>query len=783
MVGLLLLAVSSAGINAAVGRFRLDAGVVTFLALGLYTGLQAVSLPLGVVQFVDPLHGETWARTFRLLGHTGAAALSLEPDTTRYEAARLLSYGLTWGVVSGQAKRLGPLIVAQWVSWLVAGVAIVTVLHQLLGLRDVYGVYSPRFTGPRWVGPLLNPNNLGGLCNLGVFCSLACSSRRGGGEGKPAYVVVAAGLACLTFLTGSRGASIALVGGIALFVIGWVKTRGRRAGAQHWALAYAGVASLTLLALTLDQSTLQDLTGTSVEKLSLLGWGVDVVRNHPWVGVGMGAFGAEVSTVSGMSGNVVFPYVECLPLDVLTGWGVVVGGTALVLLGLGFARIGGGFRTYTLRIGLAVVFLQNLMDLGLQVPGLMLPTLAVFAACWGGATRRTWSLDAARWTWGAIAGTVILGGLLVWPIKSTVGMVRAEVAAQLHSPNLGAFLKGALLRHPGDAYLLRTQAAVAVQERSAHAVAWVNSALLRAPADARTHLLLAQLLFSRGQVEQALPALRRAAEDPLLHREVIRLVGLEARDRLLDVAPNNPVGASLLRLVAGNVTDERRVGLLQAAARRAPDSAEIAVELTGAKLRHWAAHTAACPADSACTAELKALISRAESLGAKPNRIRVLRAQMQALEGDNLGAFEALLSGCERSLQDRLCLEVLLGVSAKLGAVEYEQASRAFLDAVCAGTKGCSAERMGVAHRLARLGRVAAAHQLYVQECAQSGNVDAFVQAAHTAAQLGREREAWHWLLKGEQKYAGDRVALERLGAARRQLGTSIRDTSPGEAD
>lgn len=772
VAGLLLLVTLSAVVNAALGRFRLDAGVVTLVGLGVYTSLQAVSLPLWLVQFVDPLHGETWARTFRLLEHTGAAALSLEPDTTRYEAVRVLTYGLTWGVVSGLAKRHGPLMVARWVVWLVACAAVVTVLHRVFGLRSVYGVYAPRFVGPRWVGPLLNPNNLGGLCNLGVFCALACSGRRGE-IGNPIYVVVAAGLACLTLLTGSRGASIALVGGIALFVIGWVRTRSQHSRAQHWILAYAGVSLLALVALTLDQPTLQDLTGNSVEKLALLRWGVEVAGKHPWVGVGMGAFGAEVSTVSGMSGNIVFPYVECLPLDVLVGWGAVVGGVALVTLGLGFSRIGGGFRTYTLRLGLGVVFLQNLMDLGLQVPGLMLPTLAVFASCWGGATRRTWSIEAVRWSWCTIAGAVVLGGLLAWPVKSAAGMVRAEVAAQLPSPHFRALLKEALLRYPGDAYLLRTRAAVSVSEASPDAVAWINSALLRAPADARTHLLLAQLLFSRGQVEQAVSALRRAAHDPSVHGEVVALAWRRTPNRLIDIAPDNLVGASLLRLAAGNAAAEQRLILLDAAAKRAPKNAEIAVNLTTAKLHHLAAASASCPAESACQAELNALVSHCEALGAAPHRVRLLRAQVQALAGDHRGAFDALLPGCERSLRDRPCLELLLHVGAKLGPVEYEQASRAFLDAACAGARGCSAERMTVARQLARQGRVAAAHQLYVQEGAQSGLVDAFVQAALTAAQLGREREAWHWLLKGEQRHVGDRGALERLGAARRQLGIS----------
>src|SRR5690606_15458844 len=128
----------------------------------------------------------------------------IEPDTTRYEAARLLSYGLTWGVISGHASENGPMRSARWVVWLVAVVAGLTLLHGVVGVQKVYGLYAPRFVSPRWLGPILNPNNLGGLCNLGVFCALACARKRSE-RAKVGYVAIAVALACFTVLTGSRG--------------------------------------------------------------------------------------------------------------------------------------------------------------------------------------------------------------------------------------------------------------------------------------------------------------------------------------------------------------------------------------------------------------------------------------------------------------------------------------------------------------------------------------------------------------------------------------------------
>lgn len=766
--GLLALASASAVLNAVVGRFRVDAGTLVLFGLGVYTALQSAPLPLTWVQWLDPLTGETWARTFRLLHHSGQSAVSLEPSTTRYEAVRLLSYGLTWAVASERSKQEGPLPLARWVAWLTAAVAAVTVLHRLLGVQAVYGVYTPRFAGSGWVGPLLNPNNLGGLCNLGVFCCLACASRRRG-PGAPAYFALAACLACLTVLTGSRGATIALLGGMALFVVGWVRARNRLPRVQHWGLAYAAVSLLTLVALTIDPPTLRDLTGNSVEKVALLRWGLDVSRSHPWFGVGMGAFGSEVSSVSANSGNVVFPYVECFPLDAVTGWGLPVGVAALAALSVGLLRIGGGFRTYTMRLGVGVVLLQNLTDLGLQVPGLMLPTLTVFAACWGGATRRTWAMDSARASWILAGSAVVLGGFLALPIQNHLGVTRGQLASQLRTPNAKTDLEHALLDYPGDAYLLRARAALAVHERSPDALTWVNAALLRAPASARTHLLLAQALLARGNLEQAVGALRGAARERALHPEVVRLLGAHAPGRVLDVAPDGPIGASFLMLVAGNSPVPERVLLLEAASRRAPASADVAVELTTAKIQSLTARGTTCPEGSACHAEVATLVSRSQGLGAAPRQVNVLRGQLRALAGDQRGAFESLLAGCERSPQGRSCLSVLLDVAGRLGKSEYEEAARAFLDAVCWGNAACP-ERMTLAQQLVRQGSFALAHQLYARESSQSGLLDAYVHTVRLSSRLGREREAWHWLQKAEQHHRADPTALARLTALRAEL-------------
>lgn len=793
VVGLLGFVALSTLVNASLGRFRVDAGVVVLFALAGYTALQCAPLPLSWLAILDGSHAETWGRVMRLLDVTTPARLSLEPDTTRFEAVRLVCYGLTWGLVASRAKIDGPLTVARWVAWLCAAVAVVTLFHRVLGVQQVYGGYAPHFSGSRWVGPLLNPNNLGGSCNLGVFCALACSSRRGG-RGNPVYFVIAVGLACLTVLTGSRGAVIALGGGGLLFLGAWLRARQRLPEMQHWGLAYGVVSLLTLVALTLDRPVIEELSGRSVEKVNLLRWGVSVVRTHPWWGVGMGAFDAEVATVSGQGGNVAFPYVECFPLDVMTAWGVPVGASVIAALGFGLWRIGGGLRTHAMRLGLCVVLLQNLMDLGMQVPGLMLPWVSVFAACWGGATRRTWSVREGAigqgwvgrgWVgrgWvgqASAAGAVVLGALLASPVVEPVGVLRQELAKQVTTANGESSLEHALLRHPGDAYLLRMRAALGVRDQQPDALAWVNAALLRAPSDARTHLLLAHALLSRGRVSQALPSLRAAAMDRTLHPEIVHLLGVWAPTRVVDAAPDGPFGAALLRLAAGNKPLDGRLALLERAEQLAPNDPNTSVELTQTRLRLLEAKAESCEVNSACQRELSAAVTRAGALGATPAQLRVLEALLSAVSGQVQAGFDTLMAGCERSPRGRACLQVLVDLGARLGKEPYEQSVRIFLDSVCGGQTVCTHERLGMAAQLVRQGSVAQAHEIYVQETSATSIPEAFIQAARTSAQLGRPREALHWLDKAEQQHRADPAVIARLTVIRSQIATALQGVPP----
>lgn len=268
-------------VNVLARRFRLDAGVVLLTSLAGWTLLQSAPLPLQAVAVLDSDLAQTWQQTLDLLGKPGPAALSLQPLTTRLEAMKLWAYAVTWGCMSGLVTRRGTDFVVRGVVWLVVAVVAVTAFHSLMGWQRVYGWYEPQHVTPHWLGPLMNMNNLGGLCNLGAFAALALTFRGSGNErGGLVFVAVALALSVMTLLTGSRGAVGTLaLGALAFAALVW---RNRATlSVRRWGVVLVVAVGLVLGVLVFDQERLLgNLGDRSTEKLRLVGWSLDVLRLH-----------------------------------------------------------------------------------------------------------------------------------------------------------------------------------------------------------------------------------------------------------------------------------------------------------------------------------------------------------------------------------------------------------------------------------------------------------------------------------------------------------------------
>lgn len=784
VLGLAGLASLSAAVNIYARRFRLDAGVVVLLGLAGYTTLQSVFLPVAWLRALDPDVARTWQGVADLVGGVSSASLSLEPFTTRLEALKLVSYAAVWGGVASRVRRWGPVHCARWVVWVATLVAVLVFAHRAAGLHKVYGLYEPDHART-WVGPLLNTNNFAGLCNLGAICAIASSARSNAHPwAAPSYLLAAAMLAAMSVLTGSRGAVLALGAGALLVLVSWQRASLKASLParlrQLLALGLGAGLATAYIFLALTDDVTKQLSDLSLSKLNLLQVGAKVAAAHPYWGVGRGAFGAEAGTAHELAQAVVFTYTENFVLEWAVGWGIPVALLALAAVGIGMLRIRGGFRTSVLRIGLGTVLLQNLVDLGLELPGVAVPWLVVFAACWGGSTRGTWAWCRLPKAWALVPAVLPCIYWATLPANDVARVDRAKMAVTRQQPEYEQRLAAALRTHPGDAFLWRLGAVHAAETGADDILAWLNAALRRAPSDGRTHLVLAEVLRRKGRTSQALLSLKAAAADPALHREVARRALAWAPQRIMEVVPDEDLGVGLLATLSGAVSDlDQRRALLLEAKRRAPENRGIASALVGVDIARVSANAEECEQRrDMCLMRVRSGIAELERLPEAEREVLVLRAQELLLLNRPRDAFEQLMAGCRRRSSEAKCLTTLLDAGRRLDDEAFKQAATAYLDGICRGGDACTKARLSVASTFSQRQDWASALQVYSAAAVSARTPDAHLGAARAALRLGREREASHWLNKAQRSFGHDAAALERIRATRRNLKLTDRPTS-----
>jgi hypothetical protein len=240
-------------------------------------------------------------------------------------------------------------------------------------------------------------------------------------------------------------------------------------------------------------------------------------------------------------------------------------------------------------VACCVLLLQNLVDLGTEVPALAIAALVALGTAWRGDDGPVKSLRHRRaFSWALLAlslGTWV--GVVALPVE-TVGKarLRLDYALQLLAPRpdasqLATFrddLKQAMRAHPVDPYFPRLAALVAFRQREPSALRWIGRALELGPTSGRSHLLLARMLAALGQEQQALLELRLAAAyDPGTAAHVAR-VALELTgnpDDLRRAAPQGQTGARVLLAMADELKDPAvlplRITLLRAAVQRSSE--------------------------------------------------------------------------------------------------------------------------------------------------------------------------------------------------------------------
>jgi hypothetical protein len=688
-------------------------------ALAACTMLQAVPLPLALVERLSPAAGAVWRDALSPLHETPSlATLSVDPAATALEALKWSAYVCVLIAASGWRARRRAVMPALLVFGSALVVCVITLLHGLFDIKLVYGLFAPSEPW-RWIrGPFINGNNLAGYLNLGL---LAGAGVWYSGRGQKVSRLVALGAPVLgagVLLAGSRAGTISLVvGGACLVALLFTQRPG---AGRALALTVGGTAliGLTLAIAGVGAQTWDILRDTQLGVKALVWqWTAPLVHDFRWFGVGRGAFETAFQPyrhTDGQNVTVVFAYAENLPVQWIADWGVPVGVAALLALVVLGARALRRSRRNPLAAGLVAgliaLLLQNFADLGLELFAVGACALVAFTAA-----DEAVELGTQRSMRRALPGAI---GVLVWSLIVVFGganlvqldrqrATKAYAALGSAPAAADAFdreLRALMLRHPGEAYFPLLGGAEALRARR-DALPWLNRTLERSPFDANAHLLLSEALALRGARRQALLHSRLAAVyDVTLRDRALAQVAarVQSLDDLRDAFPRDLPGAELLE----QVCDALAPGLVidcwrEAVSRNASDSARYG--LAGSLVRALAASAPPCAGEGRdpCDREASGLLDRLKNADVPATKLAELRAGLLALRGEQGHAAKLLAAQCAGRPEAATCYSQAFDLSVRSrDTLTLGEIAKRYAALVCADATACAAlhERTGRAY-------------------------------------------------------------------------------------
>ncbi|WP_104987759.1 O-antigen ligase family protein [Sorangium cellulosum] len=762
---------------------------IALLALTAYTLLQAVPLPLSWLARLAPASADVWSRALMPLGEAAPryGSLSLDPGATLVEATKWLTYAGVFVTAVFVGARHGARLGITLVFGSAFLAALTTIVHGLLGATHVFGVYEPRFSVAAWhVGPLLNPNNLAGYLNLGVLSGvgLLLTSR----PILPAWVT-GVGLTAIVgvgIIASSRAGLLVLPLGLALFaLLAWRRRKRmlssrRGSGTATWLLSLAISGGALLAALATTNRTLAEVADDNINKLWLFHSTIPLLADHWLFGVGRGAFETVFPAYRQWPGNIVFTHPENFVVQWAAEWGAPAAAAALVALGFAFRPGKLALRASTTAlgawVGCMVLLAQNLVDLGLEVPGVTIALVATLGSLWGeayrerplreappddpGSARRAWLLPAC-----AAASGATLVALMVGFGWRDVDHDRRELRAMSEAgaasggwPRFRGELRAAMLRHPAEPYFPLLGAVVALQSRSESPIPWLQRTLERSRRHGRAHLLLAEVLASRGIKEQALLSLRLAVEDD---PEVITTAAALARqwtqrwDELQRAVPEGEAGAEMLERMAvawdrqGDM--DLRLRCAEEAIARDPGriKARWAVGDTLLAMLEDPSPTRCGGAGgaeaqrAACERQVEAHAAAIQANKESSFLAVHLRARLLLLRGKSAEAEQLLAGSCER-LDDRIsCLRLRVQAASQVPSSErLPPAIRDLLSATCSAPASCAAAATWAGDLLAARREYSSAVTHYARAAQDEPTEERLLKLADAAGNAGAHVQA-----------------------------------------
>lgn len=664
------------------GRYRstvqVDLAGALLLGLAVFTALQMIPLPAGLVELISPSAHEIRAGAMRPLGvdAPGWMPLTLDVPITAMELGKLLVYAAVYFAAAAWTRRNGSDLILGLV--VAAGVASAFVLlaHKILMLDQVYGFYDPVHASPhgeRVSAPLINENHMAALLGLAaaVAVGMAVSARE---RSKRVLTILVAGLlGGALLLTLSRGGIAAFVIGQLLFIAmrvigGALKKRRDEESRSQIAWLPLGLAiSLALGLFVAQDAILGEFIGGSHKKIEMLSEGLPLIGKFPATGVGRGAFWVGFSMVSDWDASVTFTHAENAVIQILADWGVVAGGVALVGFGIigakrlvrppSRARMAGAVA------GLAAFGVHNLVDFNMEIPAVAILAAALLGTVCASEQeprrRRTSSgrrlssvsliaLGAASLLTTAVVGAYVTSRHVDVEERRLESAFAVRDAAAFSEERLG----GLVSRHPASWYIPFLAGVDTFARGGDNPLPWFSRALEVNPDAAVAHLYVGRVLLRAGHMEQAKLELRLASRQrPSLAGHIARFLidSSPSFDRISDVALDEGDRILLWGAIAS-----------QFSSRGMDEQAEIAdralLELGTPSPRSMTRHARRLcrRGDHAEALDLARSLRGIEGHGATAS---MLEAEVLSSRGESREANELLAAALEKDPEDRMLLK------------------------------------------------------------------------------------------------------------------------------
>lgn len=743
------------------------------IALAAWSAVQATPLPMTLLDAIAPLNADVWHRSVEpaALPPPSWVSISLDPGASLRESLRWASYGCVAYSTQAIVHRRGQPWCASALLLSGTAVAVATVLHGVAGLQRVWGIYEPSAPVAPWhLGPLINPNNLAGYLNLTFLAGLGLAlSPRAERRGAVALGLVVIGSVVL--LSASRAGVALLVVGMAILagvVWRWRRTRHPRRVLAVLAVACTGGILLALLGGSLGAWS--ELIDGSMDKLSMTSWLWSVFLDHPWVGIGRGAFESVSPAYQPLSGHVRFSHAEMFPLHWAIEWGGVVAGAAV--LAFGFVMRLGRLRTLSttgiaLYVGACVLLIQNLFDLALEIPGVMVALAAAIGAL---DSARSTAKRRQRASTRARRSPLSLPLAVAAALMLTLGLGRRDLEVDRRQLRAGAEaatrgtipaegfserLVAAVRRHPAEPYFPLLGALVAFYQGHQPVMPWLQRSLERGENDGRVHLLLAHVLARNGASKQALMELRFAVErDVVLRREAARLAVALSRDveTLTKAVPDGQRGIAMLDALAVELQvelPETARALDRETLQRDPRAVEARVRLAQGVIAELADNGRCATEPAPCVKEVEEHIATLLEVAPEQSASARVNAHLLAAQGKHDDAARVMSERCD-VVEDRLtCWRDAVQVATRSNETRLlATAAEKVLAVSCADRQRCASTAQWLGQIYVQRGDWSIAMMYFQRAVSEQVSADRLLAYANAAHRAGASRKARRALMR-----------------------------------